>query len=99
VISDAGERQMPAVPALRSEKRNRQGFWGVVGALIVLLTLAGTIEFYWLSPSADIVAQQQISLWDAVIAGDVTRAMTSIKTGADRPCCTDRSFGGEEWTV
>jgi DNA-binding winged helix-turn-helix (wHTH) protein len=83
VISDAAERQMPAVPALRSEKRNRQGFWRVVAAVVVLLTLAATVAFYWLSPSVDLVAQHQISLWDAVIVGDVTRAMTAIKTGAD----------------
>jgi DNA-binding winged helix-turn-helix (wHTH) protein len=83
VISDAAERQIPAVPALRSEKRNRQGFWRVVAAVVVLLILAATVAFYWLSPSADLVAQHQISLWDAVIAGDVTRAMASIKTGAD----------------
>jgi DNA-binding winged helix-turn-helix (wHTH) protein len=59
VISDAAERQMPAVPALRSEKRNRQGFWRVVAAVVVLLTLAATVAFYWLSPSADLVQRFQ----------------------------------------
>jgi DNA-binding winged helix-turn-helix (wHTH) protein len=83
VISDAGERQMPAVPALESEKRSRHSFWGVIGAAVALLTLAAIVAFYWLLPTTDVVAQHQISLWDAVIAGDVTKARASIKAGAD----------------
>src|SRR6266849_408427 len=35
------------------------------------------------SPAAPIIPWEQIALWDAVIAGDVTKAMVSIKAGAD----------------
>jgi hypothetical protein len=37
-----------------------------------------------LQPAAEpVIPQQQIALWDAVIAGNVTEAIVSIKTGAD----------------
>ena len=35
------------------------------------------------SQTAPIIPQEQIAVWDAVIAGDVTKAMVSIKAGAD----------------
>jgi ankyrin repeat protein len=34
-------------------------------------------------PTAPIIPPEQIALWDAVIAGDVTKALVSIKAGAD----------------
>jgi ankyrin repeat protein len=33
--------------------------------------------------SQTVISQQQIALWDAVIAGDVTKAMVLVKAGAD----------------
>ena len=35
------------------------------------------------SQTAPVITQQQIALWDAVIAGNVPSAMASIKAGAD----------------
>jgi len=37
----------------------------------------------WPSQTAPIIPQEQIALWDVVMAGDVTKAMVSIKAGAD----------------
>jgi ankyrin repeat protein len=48
----------------------------------LLFTVSLTVSQTCASQTAP-VQQEQIALWDAVIAGDVTKAIASIKVGAD----------------
>ena len=50
---------------------------------IFLFTVSLVVFQTSASQTAPIIPQEQIALWDAVIAGDVTKAMVSIKAGAD----------------
>jgi class 3 adenylate cyclase len=69
-------------------RRPRRRLIAPVG-LVAALVIAAIAWWVWPAtrssqpPSLQAISQQQIALWDAVIAGNVTEAVISIRAGAD----------------
>ena len=55
----------------------------LIKCCFLLFTASLTVSQTCASQTTPTIQQEQIALWDAVIAGDVTKALASIKAGAD----------------